>query len=356
MAAAEKNFFYNTVTELFSAAPFSYLSFAVLDFSSQKSYWLELKKQFFQAPRFPNRAERRQQQFRPYRLIHQDSTQQRDPHSPEYFFDLASLTKPLSLGILALSHPELFNDQLRLLLNHQAGLPPHGFLDARHDQWKKNLKRYQIESSPTLYSDYSALRLQLELEKSLQESLLPFLKKNVFHNQSDQPLYWRELYSLPKSRVIFPPTGERNRRLISGEVHDDNAYHLPQFCAHAGFFSSIQRLSSFLFFLDQTHHLLNEMNILVDNKSPSSRFACGFDTVTDPLLTLAGLGHSSSTFGHLGFTGTSFWIDPLKKRGHILLTNATEQAWFPRDHLQKLRKFLGSQSLTMDITGPSPFC
>ena len=72
------------------------------------------------------------------------------------------------------------------------------------------------------------------------------------------------------------------------------------------------------------------------------RFILGFDRVTDPENTLAGKGASLNTFGHLGFTGTSFWIDLEKMKGSVILTNATQTYWYERSGLAQLRKALGS--------------
>jgi CubicO group peptidase (beta-lactamase class C family) len=61
----------------------------------------------------------------------------------------------------------------------------------------------------------------------------------------------------------------------------------------------------------------------------------------DKANTLAGLGCSENTFGHLGFTGTSFWIDLEKARGAVILTNATQSYWYERSGLTNLRKTIG---------------
>ena len=73
------------------------------------------------------------------------------------------------------------------------------------------------------------------------------------------------------------------------------------------------------------------------------RFIVGFDHVMDPQNTLAGAGASIKTFGHLGFTGTSFWIDTTKDKGAIILTNATKTYWYERSGLTLLRKTLGEK-------------
>ncbi len=53
----------------------------------------------------------------------------------------------------------------------------------------------------------------------------------------------------------------------------------------------------------------------------STRFGLGWDKPTPP--SQAGQHFSSRSFGHLGFTGTSLWIDPEKQLAIILLSNRT---------------------------------
>jgi len=62
--------------------------------------------------------------------------------------------------------------------------------------------------------------------------------------------------------------------------------------------------------------------------------------VLDTKLTLAGSRANLSTFGHLGFTGTSIWIDSERKVGTVILSNATQNYWYDKAELNKLRKFI----------------
>jgi len=49
--------------------------------------------------------------------------------------------------------------------------------------------------------------------------------------------------------------------------------------------------------------------------------ALGWDTPSSP--SQSGKSFSSSAFGHLGYTGTSLWVDPDRKLSVTLLTNRT---------------------------------
>lgn len=88
---------------------------------------------------------------------------------PYLYFDLASLTKPLTNSAVRLKLPELFDEKNSLLLNHIAGLPSGGLLSK--NTWKEELWGYDIKLSPTLYSDYSSLRCMLEIEKKSGKKL-----------------------------------------------------------------------------------------------------------------------------------------------------------------------------------------
>ena len=47
---------------------------------------------------------------------------------------------------------------------------------------------------------------------------------------------------------------------------------------------------------------------------------------------------SEGTFGHLGFTGTGVWIDPIRKKGVVVLSNVTRGGWFNKKSFNKFRK------------------
>ncbi|MBL6988480.1 MAG: serine hydrolase [Bacteriovoracaceae bacterium] len=249
------------------------------------------------------------------------------------FFDLASLTKPLTIGAISFLHPKLFDESMLLLLNHRAGLPPWGRLS--RDSWQKQINSYEIKASKSCcYSDFSALRLMLELEKKSKKKLV-----EMCSSYWDELYYWQDLP--PNARCA--PSGFRNHKVICGEVHDDNAFVIKENCSHAGLFATIDGLSKSLINLNKSHQLLAYMQTQFKKAGPNHpRFISGWDTVLDQSKTLAGKGVSPNTFGHLGFTGTSIWIDIEKNLGTIILTNATKNYWYDRDGLNLLRRELGS--------------
>ena len=254
----------------------------------------------------------------------------------EVFYDLASLTKPLTLGATYCKEPEVFNANydLNLLLEHRGGLPSWGRLSKNN--WRDQVLAFDISDSETKYSDFSALRLMLELEKKLGKefsSLMPsYFDKETF--------FWKNL-DVPN---ITPYVGFRNGGPLRGQVHDDNAFVIDEFCTHAGLFSTVNGLCKTLLSLDKNFSLIKLMKSSFLSRKGIHRFLKGWDTINPKEIkkTLAGDGCSLHTFGHLGFTGTSIWIDCEKSLGVIILTNATKNFWFERDGLNNVRRSIGS--------------
>jgi len=245
------------------------------------------------------------------------------------FFDLASVTKVLGNGALFLKDPHLVKDDLRLLVEHRAGLPAWGLL--KRSTWKEEILSYKVKESETLYSDYSAMRFSLEIEKKLQQSIPQLLKE-----WWDKDLYfWQDLPSHKET----PVSGQRGFDFITNDVHDPNAFNLKGWTGHAGLFGSAESVCRTVLFFQEKGDLLGK--IKSSWKDHSHRFLYGWDRVANPQDTLAGAGCSAMTFGHLGFTGTSLWIDAEKMRGHVILTNATRDGWYCKEELNEFRRSLG---------------
>lgn len=248
------------------------------------------------------------------------------------YFDIASLTKPLTLAAYFHLNPKKLSKTKELLLNHRAGLPAWGRLSC--DSWREQILNYDIkDSASTMYSDFSALRLMLEIEKDESSDM----KTLCCGYWDDGLLFWKDL----DLSFNCPSTGWRARQDISHVVNDDNCFQINEFCTHAGLFSNIRSLSQSLLNLDKQTNFVSFMNQKSDH-----RFLHGWDTVTGD-NSLSGSPIGNNVFGHLGFTGTSIWIDPKLRRGWVLLTNATKNYWFHRVELNKLRRRLGALSWEM---------
>jgi len=134
------------------------------------------------------------------------------------------------------------------------------------------------------------------------------------------------------------------KRLLMGEVHDENAYCLGGVAAHAGLFGTahgVHRLLTFLWdvYSDKAKDPVwtaQTVRTFWTKPSfvPDSTWMLGFDT-PNPRNSSAGDLFSPRSVGHLGFTGTSFWFDLDRQILIVLLTNRVHPT---RDN-ERLRSF-----------------
>ena len=130
--------------------------------------------------------------------------------------------------------------------------------------------------------------------------------------------------------------------IIWGEVHDGNAYFMGGVAGHAGLFSTAEEVFKIaLQILPNYTRLLNPETCQLfrtnftsgmnEDRSFSFQLASTKDST-------AGTKMSPESFGHNGFTGTSLWIDPIKDRVFILLTNRTHNRQLPFANINGVRR------------------
>jgi CubicO group peptidase (beta-lactamase class C family) len=129
---------------------------------------------------------------------------------------------------------------------------------------------------------------------------------------------------------------------IWSEVHDANARFLGGIAGHAGLFSNVEEI-----FKISLQFLPNYTTLLKPQTCPWFRtsFTRGMREdrsfafqLASTVESTAGTGMSRESFGHLGFTGTSLWIDPVKERIFILLTNRTHHHPLPFVNINSVRR------------------
>ena len=118
--------------------------------------------------------------------------------------------------------------------------------------------------------------------------------------------------------------------MVKGTVHDENAFIMGGVSGHAGLFSTATDISKYSqlilnkgiwkgkrYFSDE---LVDKFTIRYNLPKGSDR-TLGWDTPSQNGKSSAGDYFSKLSFGHLGFTGTSLWIDPENEISVVLLTN-----------------------------------
>ncbi len=132
----------------------------------------------------------------------------------------------------------------------------------------------------------------------------------------------------PKLLDRIAPTQKMGRRVVHGQVHDENCYVMGGVCGHAGLFSTAGDLAVFAQMILNGgiyagHHILQAGTIDLfaqrQNVPPGSSRALGWDTPYPG--SFAGELASPRAIMHTGFTGTSVYIDREHDEFVILLTN-----------------------------------
>jgi CubicO group peptidase (beta-lactamase class C family) len=177
------------------------------------------------------------------------------------------------------------------------------------------------------YSDIGFILLGEIVERVSGKTLDQFARERIF-----APLGMGDAqFNPPKSlRARIAPTENDTtfrKRLVHGEVHDQNAWAMGGVAGDAGLFSTAADLATFCQMLlngGQYAHqrLLSRSTIAQFTKAVKvgemSR-TLGWDVPSEQ--SQSGKYFSAKSYGHLGYTGTSIWIDPEKELFVILLTN-----------------------------------
>jgi serine-type D-Ala-D-Ala carboxypeptidase len=129
--------------------------------------------------------------------------------------------------------------------------------------------------------------------------------------------------------TIPMPNDARRGRLLAGEVHDDYAAALGGVAGHAGLFGTAPGVGAFARMMLRAARGEGGMpppfdpapvtRFITRSAVPGSSRALGWDTMLP--TSSCGTHMSAAAFGHVGFTGTSLWIDPVRDRYFVLLTN-----------------------------------
>jgi serine-type D-Ala-D-Ala carboxypeptidase len=279
-------------------------------------------------------------------------------------FDLASVTKVVATttmvmilyerGLLELDAPiigtipEFLVDScgepdprrqeitFRMLLAHSSGLPAYEklFLKAHtRDELLRAAFTTPLVVDPGARADYSdigfiILGQALERIARVQDddTLDIFCRREIFG-----PLGMTHTTFNPPAemRAKIPPTANDTafrKQIVQGFVQDENAFILGGVAGHAGLFSTAEDLARFAhaMLLGGSPILRPETVALFTRRESfpagTSR-ALGWDTPSAP--SQSGKFFGPKSYGHLGYTGASLWIDPDRELSITLLTNRT---------------------------------
>ena len=288
--------------------------------------------------------------------------------APAPIFDLASVTKPfVAVTAARLVRRGLFEPNAPLgqllpevagtpsghvpfvaFLAHRAGLEAHrpmfaplvegrpversAFLaeaaGARRDDCRSD---FPAGGFPPLYSDLGYLLVGAALECVSATALDVLVEREVcgpLGLEVRSARLWLAESPDFSERVLPTETVPFRGGTIRGVTHDENAWGFAGhgLAGHAGLFGTAESVARFgaavldaLAGRSESFLAPAEIELLVAERVGGSLRA-GFDGKSGP-NSAAGTRSSAKTFGHLGFTGTSLWCDPIAERVTVLLSN-----------------------------------
>ena len=301
------------------------------------------------------------------------------PVQPTTIYDLASLTKPLATvtsvllliqrAKVALGDPvqevlaelkgaPIGQATVRELLAHRSGLPGwrpfYERLDARGmvaglpggSQPVKQHVLNMIRDEPliyargerSVYSDLGFMMLGFLVERLSGMALDLWFEDAIVRPLRADPMMFCPTAGRAQLATVRRPIidvsciapseqDEWRNRLLRGEVHDENAAAMGGVAGHAGLFGTAESVLAVSGAWLRGYHgresildgeLVRQFTTRQESAARSS-WALGWDTPSAP--SSSGSSFSERSFGHLGYTGTSLWIDPLCELEVVLLSN-----------------------------------
>jgi len=297
----------------------------------------------------------------------------REPATEDTVYDVASLTKPVVIatlvqilrerGLLDMDAPvsrylpacaSVSGATLRDLLTHASGLPerlpdsdpfkqtadlssvamPQAERDGRISQAVDRVCAQKAEPEPGRQFSYSNLNFLLLAEILARVSGRPL--QDLARVEMFEPLGMSHSAFLPLERGVrvadIAPTAKPTEAWERGAVADSTARRMGGVAGHAGLFTTAADLARLARMLlndgvgDSGHRLLSHESIVLleTPQSPqgvSGLRSLGWDIATGYSSPRGSVYPEGPSFGHSGFTGCAFWLDPGSRSFYILLTN-----------------------------------
>ncbi len=309
----------------------------------------------------------------------------KEPMTMDTIFDVASLTKIVATtsgimnlvaeGKVAIDAPVTrylpsfqggkSEITIRDLMTHYSGLRPDLDLDPEWSGYETGIRRALIDrpSSPLrakfVYSDINFELLGEIIHKVSGQPENEFVRAILL-----EPLGMKETIYLPAAALRFriaPTEMQKDGTVLRGVVHDPTARFMGGVAGHAGLFSTAADLAKFCqMILDGGKDpagkqlfpaaTVAEFTSVQSPPGKSARRGLGWDIDSQYSGNRGNLFPAGSTFGHTGFTGTSFWIDPATKTYVILLANSVHPK--PGPAITPLRRLVAT--LAAEAVGYKP--
>ncbi|MDX2091638.1 MAG: serine hydrolase domain-containing protein [Kofleriaceae bacterium] len=308
------------------------------------------------------------------------------PVGDSTWFDVASLTKPMATvaiamvlvgeGALDLESPiqrwipfATSAGTIRQLLGHAAGCAAHVEFFRRlsvgdHPDPRDELAAMaatepaNAPGTTAVYSDLGYILLGAIVERAAGAPL-----EEAFRTLVADPLGIGARYpgTTTLAGAVATEVDQRTgvEAVVEGRVHDENAYFGGGVCGHAGLFARIGDVATFAAAIVDTANGIPRGRLrpdvvtrfLTESAAPGASWRLGWDTPS----STPGVSHAgdrwprSGSAGHLGFTGTSMWLDLARRRWVVLLTNRVHptRSGASADAIKALRRAVNDTALEL---------
>ena len=260
--------------------------------------------------------------------------------------DSLSLQAPVSNYLPAFAKNGKETVTIEQLMRHTSGLRAHTFYAKSCSTPKELFSAIEADTllsrpgTTTLYSDLNFMLLGRIIENITGQTLA-----SNFQHRFAAPLGMTSSIFTPPQAIIgrIAPVEKDTLwpfKVPRPLVNDQNAALLGGVAGHAGLFSTTGDLLDIVRMLmhggtlkGYTYFRAATLRRFLAHNS--NQRAVGWDVRSSDGHSSAGDYFSSSSYGHLGYTGTSIWIDPEKELAVILLSNRV----YPSSENIKIRKF-----------------
>lgn len=279
---------------------------------------------------------------------------------PKYtFFDLASLTKPIFTMSLCMQledqypgfvsnrvcsilpwfrYPEV---RVKDLLAHQSGAPAlyPVFTELKLSTLSglsplnSLLRDVKFAESEPVYSDVGFMILGAVLEEVYNRPLVDIftdIQKGTLGASALTGSWGRMHFRLTgdsSQKKSYAPTEKcpLRQKVIQGEVHDESCWRMGGVSTHAGLFGRLEDVTRWVGVLAEVFNWKKHYDpktISAFYQKQKGDWRLGLMVPSVPRST-AGEFFSPKSYGHLGFTGTSIWVDPKQDLSIVVLSNRT---------------------------------
>ena len=182
-----------------------------------------------------------------------------------------------------------------------------------------------------VYSCVNFIMLKMMVENLMKSPMDQLLRDDFYSGLGAWHTTYNPLKRMDTLQIVPTEQDEFVRRqLLRGYVHDEAAAFQGGVSGNAGLFSNANDLAKVLQLMlnqgtygGERYLSLETSRLFTQSKSPTCRRGLGFDkpVIGNPKASPCGALAPASVYGHTGFTGTCFWVDPDNQLIYIFLSN-----------------------------------